>query len=630
MRLVLTALITTLWVCSTSFGQSYDTSQIPDSLKENAHAVLRYDLNTFKLNNIGNGTFYNKYAITILNSSGKRWADVYGHYDKLEIINQLNAKLYDSRGNLIRKIKKSDIKDFSSYDGFSLYSDNRTKYIDLSYNQYPYTIEVEIEKTYDGLFFLPSWRPIPGENIAVEHSEYIVDVPIEYEVRYDLHLVEEPTVSENEFRKTYSWKAENKKAVEYEKLSHQSILPRVSLAPSAFEIEGFSGDLNSWQSFGDWINSISAGRDDLTPAHLEEIKQLVGQETDKRKIVQIVYEYLQSNTRYVSIQLGLGGWQPFHASTVAEKGYGDCKALTFYTKSILEKFGVTARYTLVNAGKNAKTIDPEFPSQQFNHVFLCVPFENDTIWLECTSQTNPFGYLGKFTSDRDVLVIDENGGSIVRTPKYKVDQNVLLTNITIDIDEHGNASGKIISKFNGLTYDYISRFPALDEKEKRDYINYWYDLSGMKVLDYQYKESKSELPSFTLSTQIAVDHLASITGKRFFLVPNLVNPINTIPDQNMNRKTDFRIRYGRTEIDSISFNIPENIRVEHLPKPKKITSEFGSYESYIQVEQGLIKYFRKFIINDGVFDKSKYPEYVKFYQNCARADKKKVVFVKST
>ena len=99
--------------------------------------------------------------------------------------------------------------------------------------------------------------------------------------------------------------------------------------------------------------------------------------------------------------MDLGGLQPFDAKTVFETGCGDCKALSNYMFSLLKLIGVRSYPAIVSSGTYIEPIFLEFPNfQQFDHAILCVPHLKDTIWLECTNQKIPFGFLGDFTDDR--------------------------------------------------------------------------------------------------------------------------------------------------------------------------------------------------------------------------------------
>ncbi len=96
--------------------------------------------------------------------------------------------------------------------------------------------------------------------------------------------------------------------------------------------------METWDNFGKWIQALNSGRQELPPATKAKIKELTAKaKTDEEK-VKILYEYLQSKTRYVSIQLGIGGQQPFEASVVDQFGYGDCKALSNYMVAMLERW----------------------------------------------------------------------------------------------------------------------------------------------------------------------------------------------------------------------------------------------------------------------------------------------------
>ena len=127
------------------------------------------------------------------------------------------------------------------------------------------------------------------------------------------------------------------------------------------------------------------------------------------------------------------------AETVDRLGYGDCKALSNYTRSLLDAVGVKSYYALVTAGENLEEMTESFPSNRFNHAILYVPLANDTLWLECTNQHLPFGYIGGFTDDRKALIITDDGGKLLHTTVYTAANNRLERTTEISLDPLGNA-----------------------------------------------------------------------------------------------------------------------------------------------------------------------------------------------
>ena len=145
-----------------------------------------------------------------------------------------------------------------------------------------------------------------------------------------------------------------------------------------------------------------------------------------------------------------------------------CKALSNFTRSILKAYDIESYYTVIYGGDRRK-LDEELVSMQGNHVILSVPNNEKYIFLECTSQTNPFGYLSDFTSNRNALIIKPNGSEVVKTSEYKTENNTQETKSKIVVLENGTISGnaEIVSK--NIQYKNVSPLVTKSLKDQKDY-----------------------------------------------------------------------------------------------------------------------------------------------------------------
>ena len=138
-------------------------------------------------------------------------------------------------------------------------------------------------------------------------------------------------------------------------------------------MDGNKGDLATWKDLGIWYSNLCKGSVNLSELTKSLLKEMVKDAKSDREKIKIIYNYLQSNFRYVDISLGIGGYKPFDANFVDTKKYGDCKALSNYMHACLDAVGIVSYPALINAEYNKEPVDPGFPHNSFNHVILCVP-----------------------------------------------------------------------------------------------------------------------------------------------------------------------------------------------------------------------------------------------------------------
>jgi hypothetical protein len=616
-----------------AYNGEYAILFIPQALIKNANAVKRMEKIQFIVKDAGEAVLKRKYAITILNENGDDHAGFLEYYSKMHKIENIEGALFDAMGKELKRLKNKQIIDFTGSDDNNLIDDNRRKFHSFFHKTYPYTIEYEVEIKYNGTLFFPLWIPREGQLFSVQSSSIEVVYPADYMVRYKaFNYPGEPVAAETDKgKKTLAWQISNLPAMqnEYAAPDWYELNPVVFLGPANFEVEGYKGNMTSWADFGKFVYSLKQGKDVLPPAIKEKVHQLTDKLTTTREKISVLYEYMQKNTRYISIQLGIGGWQPFDATYVATKSYGDCKALTNYMYSLLKEAGINSAYTLVKAGRRANRVIADFPSQQFNHVILAVPQPKDTIWLECTSQSLPSGYLGDFTCDRYALMVEEKGGTLVRTPKYGMKENLQRRSVKATLDEEATLNIKSHTSYGALQQDeYHGLINNLSKDKVKEALQEQLDFATYDITAFEYKENKGILPTIEESLDITVRNYASITGKRLFIVPNVMTRSHRKLQIDTARKYDLQLGFEYNDVDTVEISLPPGYTAESVPQDAVIESKFGKYRNAVRLSGTQLFYYRSIEHYSGRFPATDYAALVKFYEAIYKADRSRVVLVK--
>lgn len=616
--------------------EHYEAGNIPPELASGADAVIRTMDMQVEVRSLNRVDIKVRKVVTVLNEQGNQEADVAIWYNESRRVKSVNGRVYDRRGALILEIKSGQLEDVSAADHATLFSDSRIKRLRMSPLSYPYTLELEYEIRSRQTLWFPDWYPCTSSRVGVEHARYTFSCPADFDIRYkELNYPGSVQVSSaGKGGKQYTWELDHQIPWPDEPFhpDPEHFLVSVKVAPTEFAYKNNQGAFTDWTAFGKWIyDDLLSGRDEVPAETAARIRELTGDIADPRQKARKIYEYMQQKTRYISIQIGIGGWQPFSAEETDRLGYGDCKGLVNYTRALLKVAGIDAYYCIVQAGERKQDLLPDFASiNQGNHIILCIPFPGDTTWLECTSKEMPFGFLGNFTDDRRVLACTEEGGKLMHTPAYPAGDNKQLRRADLTIDDQGSLSGRVSTRFEGTRYH--SREDLAGESFSRQLRKIYdiYPIDHMDIESYKLEEEKGYPPVRHEKLVFEAGRYGTLNGDRLSFRLNALNQLERSVRNTQDRLLPVHINRGYRDKDEIVYELPENYEVEAMPEAVTIESDFGTFgmEIRLEGEESKLRYIREMQLKEGTFPAEAYPELAGFYQQIKTADNSRVMLVR--
>ncbi len=612
-------------------GQNlYDVKNIADSLKVNANAVIRFYSTSYKMISAEKYTVEVNYVVTVLNENGRNASELNIYYDRNSSVSNIKGYLYNKYGVLRDKLKKKEISDYALQNSSTLFSDNRIKHFMPAISSYPYTIEYKYTVEHTGIVAFNTWLPQKGFNISAEMAELSFITPNENDIKYKVlnyDFSNNSTVIKG--NRHYKWTVRGLEAIKYEPNAPSLLefMPAVLLSPNIIRYEKTVGDFSSWKSYGKWVYNLINERDILSKETIDFISKLTDTIPDKKTKAKAIYKYMQSRTRYVNIALGLGGFQPIKAADVDEKGYGDCKALTNYTKALLKCAGIRSYYTEIGTGSSQEIKFIDFASaNQTNHVILCVPLNNDTVWLECTNQKIPFGFIGIDSQNRYALLIKPGGGELVKTPSLGATLNTRISNINLIINEQGDADFNIKTQFNNNLYSEILELMNYSESEQKRVLLKTLSLLNTITLESVLIEDNSETTAKgELNVKGIIKNYASKTGTRMFVLPVFFHEDQYIDLIRNERKLPIFEPLDYTYIDTLTIELPENHMLEHLLESQQISCPYGRYIFDVEYSEESIIIIRKIEIFKGQYNNEIFDEINKFLKGINNCENGKII-----
>lgn len=635
-------LVLTLIICifpSISFCQ-YDQLNIENidkSLLKSANAVVRYHEKVVDINDVDKMEISESVAITVFNEKSESLLDFFEYYaSESSDIKDIKLIYLNADGSIYKKVKNKEISELDAYSYSTIASDSKYKKYDFVGDDYPKTIVYTFKEITSSTSFVPNWYPVMGFNIAVEKSSLLVN----NESGVDLsHHCTNFEVYENVSQEGLFFSLENFNAIRSERYmpSFTEIIPKVEFSLLNFNYRGVNGSANNWVEYGQWqYDSFLKDRELFDFENVKsKLDKIIIDANDKREVIKKVYDFVQENTRYISIQINEGGFKPMSPKEVDELKYGDCKALSFYLVNLLDLYDITAHYTIINANdSNKKSLNHAFfNQQQANHAIVNVPLGKDTIWLDPTMTFAPYNFLDDFTDDRYCLSVSSTKSELVKTPKYDGAMNKNIVLGEINIDPSGNIEvdfkrDNIGIGFNQLKYYQQQTFDELkDHYNERDFRK----LNNLKFenIDFDFDEENvvaRELLNFTATS------FCETLGD-FVLIPMAFTTLR-VPKLKKTKKRKFDIVFERGRITEsyVTYMLPSGFMPSKLEDSFELTSKYGTYNCGYKytLEDNSIEVKRSFILNEGKYSKEEYGEIKLFFDKILKQEQANITTKKKS
>lgn len=542
-------------------------------------ATVNKDVTTVVCKSLSEATITHHTEITINNKQADQLACFgVGLEHKSIELTSFSGVITDASGKVLKKVKKSDLQ-------MSEYSSNfKTNAYSMSYEYTPNQFPVHVTYDYtmefsDFVATFSSIAPLPEYNVNVEEASYSLTVPQDMKVNYFAKNTTAQVQKSDEqvggkAMTVYRVTMNNLPAMKDEPLSpsFRDAEPSIEFVPAIFNCYGQQGSFESWKELGLWNWKLYDGRQAIPESLAAEVDKAIAAAPDKK--IEQCCALMRRITRYVSIQLGIGGWQPEKASVTAQTGFGDCKALTCLLMGVLEHVGIKSYPVIVNT--NSRNLKRDYASlNQCNHVFLCVPQEKDTLWIECTNFELPVGYRHDGMAGHNAVVITPEGGEFVTIPDYSPKENAWNSEITIIPSADGQTQMDIHHTARNAQYENLYGLTHRTEQEQKKALTGRWNLG--RVEEFKNFEMKAEENAPLLTTTISTESTgyATITGSRMFIPVNPMHKSHSLLPAMKDRTQKVSLGFGYEDKETIHIVIPEGYTVESLPKATEVETPFG-------------------------------------------------------
>ncbi|MGA2449531.1 MAG: DUF3857 domain-containing protein [Polyangiaceae bacterium] len=376
------------------------------------------------------------------------------------------------------------------------------------------------------------------------------------------------TVTETQDERTYDFVALNVRG-----LTPEPLQPPWPEALGHVHVSTF----RSWDEMGRWYWGLV--KDQFTPD--DEVRRRAaaltqGMPEDAAK-VRAIYDYVVQKTRYVALEFGIHGYQPYRCSQIFARGFGDCKDKATLLVTMLGALGIHAVPVIVRTLHRGDIETSPASLAAFDHMIAYVP--SLALYLDGTAEYT--GSLELPAMDRGALAlqVDDGTATLVRLPEPVASASVQSLDVDASIGPDGSARLDWRVDVTGFEApEWRVRFHAEATRLQRAQQLMASLFPGSDVINIHDATLENIEDHARLGIRARAPHFARVDGG------SLLVPVG--PKEHMvrdyaplaTRTSDERLAGQWTRRESWTIRLPAGSRLQAVPSPVHDNSPFGSVD----------------------------------------------------
>jgi hypothetical protein len=503
---------------------------------------------------------YNKYKV------------YHSHFNELKSLEAF-TKVPD--GNRFKKVKVVDFKTQDSRSSGVFYDDVKETSFDFPQVSKGAICIVQEKQLLQDIHLLPSFHFY--NYMPVDKFNYLVTAPVDVDVKFIINNNKDSIIKMTQYRKgkTNYWEFSAQHVATTDRYGNAPASayyqPHVLMYIASYKVDDKEQNvLSSLDDLYKWnysfLKNVNITKSDTLQALVDSV--IKGASSQKEKAVRL-YEWVQSNIKYIAFEQGLEGFTPRQAVDVCTKKYGDCKDMCSLITTLLRIAGIEAYYTWIGTRDIPYKHTEVYLPCVDNHMISTAKIDGQWYFLDGTDPNCIFGFPSGFTQGKQALLaINETEYKVLEVPVIDAAKNTIIDSTFITFTEKG-IKGNMSVHYNGYCgVDALNALLYKQGDDERDYVKYRMGKASNKFIMGNYSIAKPNPREKTVN--IKADFEVPDYGKKIademYINLNLEKLfVNSIID-TAKRKVGIENDYKNTIRQFTILTLPVGYTVSYQPK----------------------------------------------------------------